>query len=449
MPVVLQADEPIEIAPGRGDLRYGSVSSWAYPSWYGLHSYPMGAVGGVVDGDPLSFGQIVSCQPWVAAAVYRLLTWSVRVPLKAYRRTGSDSRERLAPSDHPVAAALVTPWERADGSDLVQFLLMQLLVQGNAVSRVDSGRVSGRLEFHPQYWQTVKPIQADPFSLQGFEFRQHDPASPDPVSIDQTLYVSWASPLGPFGISPLHQLGVTIAVEDAARKYGKKVFDNMARPPSAIELDESYLDRERETRDQIMAQMRESVTELYGPKGSQTGAPAILPPGIKWQQLGHTAVEAQLVDQRKVNREEIAAVYQIPPPMLGILDKATYSNIETQREMAYTDSLAPPLILIEKAINAQVVRGLLSDSDVYVEFDFGHILRGDRLKEIQAIREGIGSGVYTINEARGILNLPSSDEEDADALWLPVNNLGKVGGTTPAPPPPPPPAVPSPEEGSE
>ena len=115
---------------------------------------------------------------------------------------------------------------------------------------------------------------------------------------------------------------------------------------------------ERADRTVMMDQLREDVEELYaGPENA--GKPALLPPGLDWKPIGHTAVEAELIDQRQVAREEVAAVYQIPPPMMGILDNATYSNIETQREMAYTMALGPPLVLIEQSLTSMIARDLL------------------------------------------------------------------------------------------
>jgi hypothetical protein len=80
-------------------------------------------------------------------------------------------------------------------------------------------------------------------------------------------------------------------------------------------------------------------------------------------------------------------------------------------------------VLIEEAINAQVIRALLREPDLYVEFDFAGVLRGDRLKEVQAIREAIGTGVLTPNEGRRALNYPASTDPLADELFMPANNL--------------------------
>jgi hypothetical protein len=91
-------------------------------------------------------------------------------------------------------------------------------------------------------------------------------------------------------------------------------------------------------------------------------------------------------------------------------------------------------VLIEQALNAQLVRALLREDDVYVEYDFAGVLRGDRLKEVEALREAIGTGAAHPNEARAIDNRPRSDDEGMDDFYLPTNNLAV--GSAPSRPDP-------------
>lgn len=310
-------------------------------------------------------------------------------------------------------------------AQLVMNLLGPMLVHGTSLTEFEDG-ANDKIQFTPKDWRFSVPIRPWRDSLEGFKVDNDNPSFAREVSIDQLLMIAWWSPCGLLGTSPLQQLGITLRIEDGAQRFQQGLFKNGARPPSAITADEAFLGLEREERLEIMAQLRQDIIDIYsGPENS--GRPALLPPGLDWKPVGHTAVEAELIDQRKVVRDEIAAVYQIPPPMMGILDKATYSNIETQREMIYTDCLGPPLVLIEQCINAQIVRSALRENDVYCEFDFAGVLRGDRLKEIQALREAIGSAMLTPNEARAKINEPRSDNPAMDLFYIPTNNWGPIG----------------------
>jgi HK97 family phage portal protein len=414
------------------DMRYGSQlvqTDFAFPSWYGPHGNSgLFGTGVLIDGQTVSYATLFATQPWVYVAVQRLLTWASRVPLKVYRRTGDDSRERLRPGEHPLATAIGTPWPRGASVQLVMEFLGPLLVHGNATVQVESGR-GGSIQFKPRDWRYMRMLRFkdEPSKIRGWETDQD--GSVVTLTEAEVLHTKWWSPLGPAGLSPLASLGVTLAVEDAALRYSRSNLLNMARPPSAITISEQWLDLDRGKRDEVIQQLRTQISDIYsGPENA--GKVAILPTGLDWKGIGHTAQEAQLIDVRKVARNEIAAAYMVPPPMIGQLDEATYSNIETQREMAYTDGLAPPLTLIEQIINAQLVKALMGVDDVFVEFDFAGILRGDRLKEIQALREAIGTGLLSINEGRTVLNYPHSEEEDADKLWMPTNNMATVGTDT-------------------
>lgn len=408
---------PIEVAPGQGDMRFSSVPGAVYRGPDSVN---------LIGDRTVSYARIFATQPWIAAAVMRMLTWAVRVPLKAYAQTSDDSRERLAPADHPLAQAIVTPWQLGPGppsqAAFVQSMLGPLLVHGNGLTDIDQG-ANDTIRFDPVDWRFTAPIVGLANRIAGWSITQTGDAYTR--GSDVAMHLAWWSPLGPLGTSPLQQLGTTLAIEDAAQRYQRSLFRNGARPPSALVTSENFLSLEAEERQELLDQLREDVDDIYvGP--DQGGRPAILPPGLDWKQVGHTAVEAELIDQRKVAREETCAVYQIPPPMLGILDRATFNNIEIQREMAYTDSLAPPLVLIEQTLNAHLVRGLLGETDVFLEFDFAGVLRGDRLKEIEALREAISIGLLTPNEGRGILNYAHDDNELADQLWMPVNNLAPM-----------------------
>jgi HK97 family phage portal protein len=441
MPIFDTTDgSPVELGEGRGDLRYSSV--------------PFGQLDGPFwNGRPVSYAKVFADQPWVAIAVMRLLTWAIRVPLKVYQRLDDDgARRRLRPDEHPLAAAVQWPWDGGSSADLVMNLLGPLCVHGNDLMDVQSGR-SGKIQFDPLDWRQVTPIQlddSDPNSMIG-GWNVERGKTKFTRSSRTVMHLRWWSPLGQLGISPLQQIRSTVVAEAAAVDWTVNNLRRSVRPSGVVEVSDAALELSPENRRTLYQNAVEDVQSNFG-GAPNAGKLPVLPPGLKWSRTDQTtAVEADLINQRFVNRNEVAAIYMIPPPTIGQLDRSTFNNITTLREMAYTDGLAPPLVLIESKLNAHVLHELLREDDVFVEFDFGAILRGDRLKEIEALRSAIGWGLMKPNEGRQVLNLPREDVEGADQLWLPQNNLSPIG-QPPAPkkqPPAPPPVDQNPKNAAK
>lgn len=423
MTVVIGAEgEPFEVVPGGGDLTYSSAP-------YSINELS----GAFYDGRPVSYAKVFATQPWVAIAVMRLLTWAVRVPLKAYRRLDAEGdRERLRPNGpdaHPLARALAYPWARGSQADLVMSLLGPMCVHGNALTGIEDG-ARGALRFNPIDWRMILPIReapSDPYSeIVGWTYYKPG-GGRVPYSADRVLHLRWWSPLGNLGVSPLQQLRSTITSETAAVEWTINNLKQSWRPNGLVELSDAALGLNPDDRFKLFERAKKELSEAYAGQ-LNAGKLPVIPPGLKWTKADQTtAVEAELVNQRMWNRNEVAAIYQLPPPTIGQLERATFNNVAELRQMAYTDGLAPPLVVIEQAINAHVIHELLREDDIFVEFDLGLILRGDRLKEIKALREGVGMGIYTPNEARGALNLPQDGSEAADRLYLPLNNLSPLG----------------------
>lgn len=409
---------PLEVGPGRGDLNYSSGFVPTFPTALAL-----------VGNRALSFARIFMSQPWIYACVTRMLTYAIRVPLKTYRKSGDEnSRERVLPGEHPLASMIEKPWDRGSTVDFLLAALGAYFVHGNAVFDIQTNR-DGSLSLIEKDWRHCMPIMPYRDTLAGFAFDVDIPSRRYEETIDKVLHVRSWSPVGPIGTSPLQALGVTLQIEDAAQRFQRALFQNGTRPPSAITASEAFMGIDPKERQAILRQVRQDLTAIYsGPDNA--GKPALLPFGLTWNSVGQTTNEAELIEQRKITREEICGVYLMPPTLVGILQYAIKSNIQEQRAMAYTDCLGPPLVLLEALINSQIARDLLHDDEVFVEFDFSAVLRGNRIEQIGALRDAVGSAMINPNEAREELAMPRVDDPSMDRYYLPVNNLQPIG--TPA-----------------
>jgi len=416
--VIGEGNEPIEIAPGRGDLRFSSAGLSFIERYVSLVNRQV------------SYSNLYASQPLLGGVVGWLLKQSVRVPLKAYSGASVDDRVRLRPDQHPLARAIVQPWEGGNQSQLVQQLLGGVLIQGNSTHELLVGR--GSLTFEWADWRHVNPVMPWRDTISGWELDVDIPERKRAVSEDDVLHVANWNPLGPLGLSPLSQLGVTIAIEDAAQRTQKMMLTNGVHSATAVETtDERFFGLDPSERQELIANFKSDVRELdAGPESA--GTPWVLPPGLTVKNIGQTAVEASLIDQRHVNRSEALGLYNIMPGAYGGGVAERMTEIEVQWTQSITGGLAPPLIIIEQAINAQVARARLGEDNVFVEFDFAGILRGDKLKEVEALREAIGSALMTPNQGKSVLNLPQSGQPGMDDHYLPRNNLWPLSVPYPA-----------------
>jgi hypothetical protein len=142
----------------------------------------------------------------------------------------------------------------------------------------------------------------------------------------------------------------------------------------------------------------------------------VLEEGLTAQEIGIPPEDAQYIETRKFQREEICTLYRMPPHMVGILDHATYSNIEHQSIDFVVHTLRPWLVRIEQAINAFFFE---DDREYFVEFLVDGLLRGDSVGRAQSLDIQRKAGVLHKNEWREIEN---RNPDPTDDVWLPAAN---------------------------
>ena len=141
---------------------------------------------------------------------------------------------------------------------------------------------------------------------------------------------------------------------------------------------------------------------------------------MQFKPVSQTARDLQYIESRKLTREEVAAAYFVPPPMIGILDNATFSNITVQQRMLYTETLGPWLSMIQEEIELQLLKDFEPEPKrFYVEFNLREKLSGAFEERADAIAKAVGGPTMTINEARALDNRPPID--GGDELIRPLN----------------------------
>lgn len=361
------------------------------------------------------YHQIWRTQGSVRMVVTFLARNIAQLGLPVYQRNGDADRERL--QDHPLAKLLRQPNPWTTRYRFINALVHDFAIHDVAYllkTKVDGSTV-GLVRLPPML---VTPkgdnwLTPDEFEVAGTKSRKRYPA-------DQVVYFrgyGGGDGVDDAGVSPLEALRQTLREEWTGSQMREQIMRNGARVSG-------YLERPAtgpEWSDEARKRFKEGWRAQYVGEGSEAGGTPVLEDGMTFKASSQTAKDLQYVEGRKLTREEVAAAYFIPPPMVGILDKASFSNITEQHKMLYQDTLGPWLSMIQDEIALQLIPDFEPSNphEFYVEFNLREKLTGSFEQRAESMQKAIGAPWMTRNEGRALDNRPPVD--GGDELVQPLN----------------------------
>lgn len=366
------------------------------------------------------YATLVTTQPQVRTVIQFLARNIAQLGLPVYRRKSDVDRERL--SDHPLAQLIARPNSFTTRYRLFDSLVWDLAGFGNAfwLKTYAQGR-HGVLRLPPQMVTPTPPgaswMTVDSYRVRGNRGYRDFPA-------EEIVHFRGHNPTDPrWGSSPIESLRRTLAEESAAGIYREQLWRNGARISGYLRRPAvgNQPGNAPHWSPEARARFKAEWQAQYAGDGPQAGGTPILEDGMEFEKASVTPEQAQYIEARKLTREEVAAAYFIPPPMIGILDHATFSNITEQHKMLYQDCLGPWLEMIQEDIELQLLGDFPNSADVYVEFNMAEKLKGSFEDQARSLQSAVGGPWMTRNEARGRMNLPQLEDPAADELVTPMN----------------------------
>lgn len=357
------------------------------------------------------YAEIWRTQDSVRTVVSFLARNIAQLGLHMFERVSDDDRRRL--TDHPMALMLRQPNPWTTRYRFINALVHDFLIYDNAYllkTRI-SATENGLVRIPPRL---VTPDGDDWLTPAGFKVDGNSGMKIYPR--DQIVYFRGYGLDLDRGISPLEALRRTLSEEYAASEMRSQVLRNGARMSGYLERPKDAPEWSDVARDRF----KKSWQAQYSGNGPGAGGTPILEDGMVFKPVSQTARDLQYIESRKLTREEVAAAYFVPPPMVGLLDNATFSNISQQHQMLYTETLGPTLTMICEELALQ----LLPDFEpvparFYLEFNIKEKLTGAFEERADAIQKAVGAPVMTVNEARALDNRPPL--EGGDELIRPLN----------------------------
>ena len=220
---------------------------------------------------------------------------------------------------------------------------------------------------------------------------------------------------GIVGYSPIAMARNAIGMGLACESYGATFFANGAAPGGVLEHPGTLKDPSK---------VRESWEAVYG--GTRHAHRiAVLEEGMKYRSIGIAPNEAQFLETRKFQIDEIARIFRVPPHMVGDLEKSTFSNIEQQSLEFVKYTLAPWLSRWEQAM----ARALLLPEEkkkCFIKFNVEGLLRGDYQSRMNGYAVARQNGWMSANDIRALENLDRIPAEEGGDLYLINGNMTKL-----------------------
>jgi HK97 family phage portal protein len=358
----------------------------------------------------------------VYACVRVLAETVASLPLLVYRRLPNGGKERYP--DHPLYAVL----HDSPNPEMTSFIWRETLMgheclRGNAYSEITYDQ-AGRLQLwplHPDrvvvYWNKDGVRSYDYITVDGIR-RELRPGS--------VFHVPGLSPDGLKGYNPIALHRQALELAGTAQRFGLDFFRNNARPGIVMTHPRNVTEPAAE---RLTAQM----DRLRG--AGNNNKTVMLEEGIDFKEVGVAPEDAQYIETRKFQMQEIARIFRVPPHMIGDLERATFSNIEHQSIDFVVHTIRPWLVRIEQEISNQL---LINEPDVFAEFLVDGLLRGDSKSRADALATLRQNGIINGDEWRAIENMNPIEDGSGQSYWMPVNMTTTDQPVPPAAPEAPP-----------
>lgn len=365
-------------------------------------------------------------------AVYscvRILSEAVAgLPLHLYKYT--DSGGKAMALDHPLYRLLHDePNPEMSSFVFRETLMTHLLLWGNAYAQIIRNGKNEIVALYPLMPNKMSVDRDEDGRLYYTYYRGTDEAIKNKefavtLQPSDVLHIPGLGFDGLVGYSPIAMAKNAIGMAIACEEYGAKFFANGAAPGGVLEHPGTIKDPQR---------VRESWQSTFGGSGNANKI-AVLEEGMKYTPIGISPEQAQFLETRKFQINEIARIFRVPPHMVGDLEKSSFSNIEQQSLEFVKYTLDPWVIRWEQSIQ----RSLLNSEEkkkYFAKFNVEGLLRGDYQSRMNGYAIGRQNGWMSANDIRELENLDRIPAEDGGDLYLingnmlPLKNAGAFADT--------------------
>jgi HK97 family phage portal protein len=315
--------------------------------------------------------------------------------------------------DHPIYYLLSdSPNPEMTSFVFRETLMGHLLLWGNSYSQIirnGHGKVVALYPLLPDKMKVGRSENGEIYYLYTSEGKEYL------LRNTEILHIPGLGFDGLIGYSPIAMAKNAIGMALATEEYGAKFFSNGANPGGVLEHPGVVKDPHR---------IRDSWNQVYQGT-SNAHRVAVLEEGMKFSPIGIPPEQAQFLETRKYQTEEICRIFRVPPHLVGDLERATFSNIEHQSISFVVHTIRPWLVRIEQSIN----KALFSEEErhkYFVSFLVEGLLRGDYESRMRGYSIGIQNGFMSPNDVRSLENMNPIPSDEGGNTYMVNGNMLKL-----------------------
>lgn len=337
------------------------------------------------------------------------------LPLFVYRERADGGREKAR--DHPLYWLLHDePNPDMDSLTMRETMTGHMALSGNAYGILTLNRRGEVMEIYPWPWDQMR-VDRDPATGKVIYWLR-DRGKEEKLPAERVLHVHLWGPDGLTGYSPIRMAREAVGLGLAATEFAARFYGQGMNVGGVLEHPGTLDDR-------AYQRLKQDVEELWSGL-ENSWKPIILEEGMKYNRIPMPLKDAQFIEQQKFNRDEICALFRVPPHMVANLERSTHSNIEHQSLEFVMYTMLPWITRWEQAVNRRLFTRREREQGYYCKFNLSGLLRGDAKSRAEALHIMRNDGIINADEWRELEEM-NPQEGGAGKLYLINGNMVPIG----------------------
>lgn len=331
----------------------------------------------------LRYITVFSCARVLAEALGSL-------PLFVYKERPGGGADKAR--DHPVYGLIHDlPNDEMTSMSWRESQMGHHALSGNNYSIITHNRKGDVIDLYPMDWHLIEPTRNK--QTNKIEYHYNDRGKIEIFPKEKVFHVPGWGFDGIKGYSPIRMAAEAIGTGIATNEFIARFYGQGMNIGGVLEHPEALGDKAYE-------RLREWV-ESKGSGLANSWRPLILEEGMKYSRIPMPLADAQFIETRKLNRDEICGLFRVPPHMVANMEKATFSNIEHQDLGFVKHSMLPYLQRWEQAMNWKLFTKAEREKGFYCKFNVEGLLRGDYKSRQEGLAIQRQNGVINADDWRG------------------------------------------------